>query len=212
MVLDRKTADSRRASRRARELAVRRADMLASAAEVFARKGYDGAQMAEIAAAAEVSLASLYAEFRGKDDIYQAVIDDAGGRVLAAIRERAAAVRDPGEALLEVIDAMFECMERDIALLRLVVSGSSGLPWRFRTSRESGLLGEFTDWVTALCRKAVRSGPLRGLDAGALARTLIGAVLHAAAHAVDAKPPARLTDQAPRVRAIFSRLIAGAGR
>ena len=212
MVLDRKTADSRRASRRARELAVRRADMLAAAADVFARKGYDGAQMAEIAAAAEVSLASLYAEFRGKDDIYQAVIDDAGGRVLAAIRERAEAIAEPSEALLEVIDALFECMDRDIALLRLVISGSSGLPWRLRTSQESPIFGEFTDWVTALCRRAVRSRPLRGLDAGTLARTLIGAVMQTAAHAVDEAASASLTAQAPRVRAIFSRLIAGGAR
>jgi AcrR family transcriptional regulator len=210
VVLDPKTVDSRRASRRARELAVRRADMLAGAADVFARKGYDGAQMAEIAAAAEVSLASLYAEFRGKDDIYQAVIDDAGRRVLSAIRERAETIADPAEALLEVIDALFECMDRDIALLRLVISGSSGLPWRLRTSQESQIFDEFTDWVTALCRRAVRSGTLRGLDAGTLARALIGAVMQTAAHAVDQS--ASLTAQAPRVRAIFSRLIAGGER
>jgi AcrR family transcriptional regulator len=210
VVLDPKTVDSRRASRRARELAVRRADMLAGAADVFARKGYDGAQMAEIAAAAEVSLASLYAEFRGKDDIYQAVIDDAGRRVLSAIRERAETIADPAEALLEVIDALFECMDRDIALLRLVISGSSGLPWRLRTSQESQIFDEFTDWVTALCRRAVRSGTLRGLYAGTLARALIGAVMQTAAHAVDQS--ASLTAQAPRVRAIFSRLIAGGER
>jgi len=186
--------------------------MLAGAADVFARKGYEGAQMAEIAAAAEVSLASLYTEFKGKGEIYQAVIDDAGARILDAIRERAAGVADPTSALLEVIDAMFECMERDIALLRLVVNGSSGLPWQLRTSPESPALGEFTAWVTALCRKAVRAGALRGLDPGALARTLIGAVLQAAAHAVEEEPPSPLGEQAPRVRAIFERLIAGAVR
>jgi TetR/AcrR family transcriptional repressor of mexJK operon len=57
-------AGSRREQRRAQELAGRRADLLDAALEVFAEKGFDGAQISEIAGLAEVSLASLYAMFR----------------------------------------------------------------------------------------------------------------------------------------------------
>jgi AcrR family transcriptional regulator len=213
MVLDRRSANSstpsRRASRRARELAQRRVDMLAAAADVFARKGYDGAQMAEIAAAAEVSLASLYAEFRGKDEIYQAVIDDAAERMFDVLRGRVEAVEAPGEALLVLIDTLFDCLARDIALLRLVLSGTAGVPWRIRSDRQSRVTDEFRSWVIGVCRKAVRRGALRGLDAAAVGHALIGGVLQAAAHAIEREPDRPLVELAPRLRAIFARLIEG---
>jgi AcrR family transcriptional regulator len=216
MVLNRRSADSgalsRRASRRAREAAQRRDDILAGAADVFARKGYDGAQMAEIAAAAEVSLASLYAEFRSKDDVYQAAIEAAGQRVLGTLRGRVDAVTDPAEAPLVLIDTLFECLEQDIGLLRLVLSGTAGVPWRIRADRRSPVTDEFRAFVTATCRRAVRRGALRGLDGAAVAHALMGGVLQAAAHAIDHEPGRALTELAPRHRAIFARLLDGAAR
>jgi TetR/AcrR family transcriptional regulator len=212
VVLDDRSLDSPRASRRAREVAQRRSDMLAAAAQVFAHKGYDGAQMAEIAGKAEVSLASLYAEFRGKDEIYQAVIDDTAERMFEVLRSRVDAVEDAGEALLLLIDTLFECLARDIAVLRLVLAGSAGIPWRMRASRSSRVTEEFTSWVADRCRKAVRRGGLRGLDAHALAHALLGGVLRAAAHSIDHEPDRPLTELAPGLRAIFERLLAGATR
>jgi AcrR family transcriptional regulator len=216
MVLMRRTSDSekasRRASRRALEVAQRRADMLAAAADVFARKGYDGAQMAEIASAAEVSLASLYAQFRGKDEIYEAVIEDGAARTFAVLRERVDPVEDPGQALLVLIDTLFECLERDIALLRLILSGSMGIPWRIRANQRSRATDEITTWVMATCRRAVRRGGLRGLDGPSLAHALMGGVLRAAAHAIDHEPDRPLTELAPRVRGIFARLIEAGNR
>jgi AcrR family transcriptional regulator len=213
MVLDDRSPSSQvaspRATRRAREVAQRRLDMLAAAADVFARKGYEGAQMAEIAAAAEVSLASLYAEFRGKHEIYQAAIDDMAERLFEVLRSRVEAVADPGEALLVLIDTLFECLAQD-ALLRLVLSGSAGV--RIRSDRQVRVSHAFTEWVIGLCRRAVRRGGLRGLEPSALGHALIGSVLQAAAFAIDHEPERPLTQCAPPVRAIFARLFAGETR
>ena len=76
---------SPRENRRANELAQRREDALAAASAVFAAKGYHDAQMTEIAAAAELSRASLYSMFTGKEELYQQVISSG-----------AEAVREPG--------------------------------------------------------------------------------------------------------------------
>jgi AcrR family transcriptional regulator len=183
--------------------------MLACAADVFARKGYDGAQMAEIAGAAEVSLASLYAQFRSKDEIYEAVIEDAAERMFGVLRERVEAVEDPGEALLVLIDTLFGCLEQDIALLRLVLSGTAGVPWRIRANRRSRMTDEVNAWVIERCKKAVRRSALRGLDAAALGHALMGGVLQAAASAIDHTPERPLSELAPRLRAIFARLLDG---
>ena len=45
---------------------------LIAAAAVFAQKGFQGAQVAEIANAAEVSLNSVYGLFKGKEELYEA--------------------------------------------------------------------------------------------------------------------------------------------
>lgn len=42
---------------------------------LFSEKGYDGVSMREIAAAVEIKAASLYAHFKGKEDIYNAIVD-----------------------------------------------------------------------------------------------------------------------------------------
>jgi AcrR family transcriptional regulator len=205
------TGESRRESRRAREVAQRRADILAGAAEVFGAKGYDGAQMTEVAAAAGVSLASLYAEFKGKDEIYQAVVARMAERTLGVLRSRVAEVSDAGEALLAVVDTLFACAQEDVALMRLALSGTSGVPWRIRsnTGLPVQLMDEFIELLTELARPVVRGPRLRGLDPEALALTLLGSVLQGISHALDHEPGRPLTEVAPRVRAIFARLLDG---
>jgi len=52
------------------------ADILAAAEAVFARAGFAGATMAEIAEAAGMPKANLHYYFRTKDSLYQAVLDN----------------------------------------------------------------------------------------------------------------------------------------
>jgi AcrR family transcriptional regulator len=66
-------ASSPRAPRRARGQ-LRVEALLASAAEVFAQKGFDAATMTEIAAQAESSIGSLYQFFRTKVDVADALV------------------------------------------------------------------------------------------------------------------------------------------
>ena len=59
-------AESLREQRKRIELDHRKADIIRAASSIFGEKGYDGAQIAEIATAAEVSLASVYSLFEGR--------------------------------------------------------------------------------------------------------------------------------------------------
>jgi AcrR family transcriptional regulator len=60
-----------------------------AAAEVFARRGYDGARLEEIAAAAGVSKALIYEHFDGKHELYAQIrrrgSDESFGIALAAV-------------------------------------------------------------------------------------------------------------------------------
>ncbi len=203
------TPPSRREVRRLRELANRRADIIEGAAELFATKGYDGAQMSEIAAASEMSLTSLYAEFSGKDEIYGAVVEWVANRIRRVVRNRVEEIDDPCEALLALIDSLFECFEENAGLVRLLLAGTHGLPWRMRAGAEDvsrRILDDFHLWLSEICGRAVGTGELAGVDPTTLALVLNGAVLHSTAYVVE-HDGASLKDEAPKVREIFRRML-----
>ena len=60
-----------------------RGDVLKAAARVFARRGYEGATIAEIAAEAGLSSGSIYGHFAGKAGLFSAVLEAYGRPQLA---------------------------------------------------------------------------------------------------------------------------------
>ncbi len=63
----------------------RREQILAVALDVFAASGFHGASMNDIAEAAGVTKPVLYQHFDSKRDLYQALLDEVGSRLLEAI-------------------------------------------------------------------------------------------------------------------------------
>ena len=74
--------------------AARREQLLAVALEVFARAGYHDTSMNDVADAAGVTKPVLYQHFESKRDLYQALLDDVGARMLNAIRDATADATD----------------------------------------------------------------------------------------------------------------------
>jgi AcrR family transcriptional regulator len=95
--------------------------LLATAEQVFARKGFAGASVEEIAEAAGYSIGALYSNFDGKQQILTEVLSRrAASRIAAAVRiidDAIAGTADPlgasGRLLAEVADK-----DRDFALLQ----------------------------------------------------------------------------------------------
>jgi AcrR family transcriptional regulator len=54
----------------------RRQHILMAAIEVFGRKGFDGANVADIAEAAEVGKGTVYLYFKSKDEIFRAILEN----------------------------------------------------------------------------------------------------------------------------------------
>jgi AcrR family transcriptional regulator len=75
----------------------RREQIIDVALEVFGRAGYHGASMNDIAEAAGVTKPVLYQHFDSKRDLYLALIDEVGARLIAAIT-KATARRDRRQA------------------------------------------------------------------------------------------------------------------
>ena len=204
--------ESLREQRRRLEQAQRRSDIVRAASSIFGEKGYEGAQIAEIAKAAEVSLASVYSLFGGKEQLYQAVIEVAAESIREIVFDKVEPVPDPAERLLTLVDSLFDCFEQNRDLLRIYTRSTGGLPWRMRSSMGDSsvaIFERFTDWVATLARDAKQAGYLNGLEAEAFAMTLIGSITTTAAISIDRAPKRPLADAAPAVRAICKRILLG---
>jgi AcrR family transcriptional regulator len=208
------TSASPRENRRANELAQRRTDALKAASAVFAAKGYHDAQMTEIAAAAELSRATLYSMFTGKEELYQQVISSGAEAVRDAVHEKVEALDDPGQQLLCVIDSLFSCYEQNQDLLRIYVLGTQGLPFKIRQAMGDSVVEislAFSEWVIEIAKRAKRAGYLQQLDPEAVGLSLVGAVTKIAAHWIETTPDRPLSRAAPPVNAVFQQLVGARG-
>jgi len=196
--------------RRDREVELRRADVIAAASAVFGEKGFQGAQVAEIAHTAELSLNSVYALFKGKEELYEAVLHAAAATIRDEVQTKAETLSDPAAQLLSIIDTLFTCFDNHRHLLRIYARTTGGLPWRVREAMGADsfrVFQEFTVWLVGVAQRAEREGRISGVDPETLALALIGTITTAASRWVEDPAQEPLSSAAPRVRALFERLI-----
>src|SRR5918911_1223192 len=85
--------DHPRRSRRAERTEETRQELVAAATRVFAREGFHGASLDQIAREAGYSTGAIYWHFEGKDDLFLAVYEDYTAtrvREWTEVREQAA--------------------------------------------------------------------------------------------------------------------------
>ena len=206
------TAGSRRQQRRVQELAGRRADLLDAALEVFADKGFDGAQISEIASLAEVSLASLYAMFKGKEELYQAVTGRAAECIQESVVAKVGGIENPRERLLALIDSLFVAFDEQRAAMRIYAWGAQNVPWRLhhQAEDEDPIRQIYAGFITSLKEIAIElkeDGALSDIDENIFALAFAGAINATALQLMRLDPNANVRGAAGSVRAMFSHLV-----
>jgi AcrR family transcriptional regulator len=83
----------------------RRREVIATAARLFAERGYDGTSISELTAATGLAAGGLYHYIEGKDDLLIAICDELLEPLLARAREIVAAEAPPVEQLRELVTA-----------------------------------------------------------------------------------------------------------
>ncbi len=126
----------------------RRAQLLASALEVFVAQGFHAAAMDDIAERAGVSKPVLYQHFPGKLDLYLALLDQACSQIIDATRTALASTQDNKQRVQAAIDVFYA----------YVADAQGG----FRLVFESDLTNEpavraQVDRVTNECAQAIAS-------------------------------------------------------
>ena len=99
--------------------AARREQLLTVALEVFARNGFHGTSMNEVAEAAGVTKPVLYQHFASKRELYLALLEEVGARLRTAIAKATADAAGPHEQVEKGFRAYFRWVadDRDAFLL-----------------------------------------------------------------------------------------------
>ena len=103
----------------------RREQLLEVALEVFARAGYHVASMNDVAEAAGVTKPVLYQHFESKRELYRALLDEVGTRLLAAIGTATAGTTDGREQTELGFQAYFRWVAEDHDSFMLLYGGAS---------------------------------------------------------------------------------------
>jgi len=157
----------------------RHRQILAVAAELFARQGFHGTTTRQIAEQARVNEAILFRHFPQKEDLYWAVIEEKrrekSGREWLA--EQLAAPADEKTVLTAVAVGLLERSAADTTLTRLLLFSAlekHELSARFVKTYVTG----FYDLLAEYIRGRIRAGVFRRVDPVLAARGFLGMVLH----------------------------------
>lgn len=152
--------------------------ILATAASLFARFGYNGVSTREIAAAADVNEVTIYRHFPRKRDLYLAVMSAELQRVhlRGELLSKLAGAADGRAALASTFELISAALAQEPQLLRLlgfsVLELSEDLDPLLRKH-----LGELVEVLARYLEPWIANGEIRTTNAKTLVLTLIAIVL-----------------------------------
>jgi TetR/AcrR family acrAB operon transcriptional repressor len=145
--------------RTAEDAARTREAILDAGLEVFAKRGFAGAQLEEIAKRAEVTRGAFYHHFKDKAELYGAVLKERWGAAMDPITAHLASSAAPAQRLRSFIIAFIESLAADRRvrwLLEMSLSGDSQLS-ELRRGR-AGKARALEAWVAAIHELLVALG------------------------------------------------------
>jgi len=176
----------------------RREQILATAATLFAARGFHGVSVSDIGAACGISGPALYKHFASKDAVLAEMLVSISERLLAVGRERCRAAPDARAAVVALVDWHVDFALRDRALIVVQDRDWESLP------------DEAREQVRALQREYVDlwAGRLQEVHDG-LPLDTARAMAHAAFGLINSTPHSGLLPDA-RMRELLSGMAAAA--
>jgi len=176
----------------------RRAEILAAAKKVFARKGYHATTVAEIAKRAKLSYGSIYWYFDSKDALFHELMESEGQALRRHVTE-ALATPSPGAPdapFRAAVRATFEFFESDRALVKLLFRDSYALGDRFEKHLfgiYEGFIGDIEEIVASAAQRGIIVDYPPRMVAFSVA-ALVGQIAHRRIVTDDGLPAAVVAD------------------
>ncbi|WOC13170.1 TetR/AcrR family transcriptional regulator [Gordonia sp. MP11Mi] len=162
----------------------RRRQLLDAASEIFVERGYHSAGMDEIAVHAGVSKPVLYQHFPSKLDLYIAVVDSHGEKLVSDVNRALQGTTDNRQRVQAAVQAFFDFIDEDNSGYRLIFASDAMDPAVIR--RVEGASDACVDAVYGLIMQDSGLGPYRSRM---LAAGLVGASQVNARYWVEANRP-----------------------
>ncbi len=138
-----------------------KADLLAVATEEFARLGYYGARVDEIAARSATTKRMIYHYFGGKEGLFTAVLEKAYAEIRSVERDIDVDDLDPPVALAALIRVTFEHHDRNPHLARLVLAENALGAVHLRASQNLADLSRPVPLVEKIIERGRITGAVR---------------------------------------------------
>lgn len=177
-----------------RKRAHTRAELLKAARQVFAKRGYHDASIAEITELADVGVGTFYLHFRDKDEIFTTMLTDG----MRALRDQVQAEVErvaPERAFPIAVRAIFRYAYAQRDLFQIALSGERRLSATLKA--QSHMIEGFTQALERL----QSLGQLEGFDVPLLARFITGIITQGIIwwFENEAPPPDVMADQVLRL-------------
>ncbi|HMK74347.1 MAG TPA: TetR/AcrR family transcriptional regulator [Myxococcaceae bacterium] len=154
----------------------RRKTILRAAVEVFAKKGYHGCRIADVAREAGVAYGLVYHYFRNKEELLQLVFETGWGGFVARIREAAEGHAPLDAQVRRIFQVAFDGYRVDPRGVRVLVLEFARGPGTGEANRR-GAFAEIMEITKGMFERAKGRGELRAeLDPSLCAAMLFGAV------------------------------------
>ena len=185
----------------------RRKTILRAAVEVFARKGYHGCRIADVAKEAGVAYGLVYHYFRNKEELLQLVFEAGWGGFLSRIRDAAEMNASLEAKIQRIAQVAFEAYRIDPRGVRVLVLEFARSPSAGEANRRTAF-AEVLGILTRMFEKARARAELReGLEPALCAAMLFGSVEMSLTSFVmgllDPRDPGLLTQAQAQLTSLF---------
>lgn len=165
------TSKSKTSSRRERELARHRQEMLEAAQAVFSEYGFEKARMEDIAQRAEFAVGTLYRFFSSKDQLYLELLRDKADVMEERLDEAINTGNTPLEKVRNIFFTRLDLFWDHKAFFRLMVQETEGSLHKPRLCGDENLAARyqrFLEQLEAFFEAGIREGEFRHVPAHCL--------------------------------------------
>ncbi|WP_243654970.1 TetR/AcrR family transcriptional regulator [Nocardia alba] len=199
------TKPSSRIDQRKAEL---RREIIDTAFDCFAEKGYHATGIADIATRLGIGHGTFYRYFANKRDIIDHVIDEVSGRIFGALDqnmepESTATIEEYGDLIDRISDSLGRVVREDPRAAHLLLFHTTGIDDEL-TERVYGLIDATEILMTRYLEHGVRIGYLRAdIDTVNTAKAALGMIVAGLIAGMRTPDPASMSVYSHAVRRLF---------
>ena len=180
--------------------------LLEAAEEVFADKGFYEGAVDEVARRSNTSKGGVYFHFLSKEQLFNAVMDGLGDRLLQRVEHALAGVQDPVARLEVALQTTVEtfCKHRTLARLLLVRGYSMGAGF---TRKKQEVFSRFAALIQRLLDDALKGHPHPTINTEVAASIWLGSLSEVLVRWLEAGGPHPVNEALPTLRLLLLRSI-----